>query len=135
MAFPPIISILSHLKICLFLSVRLMASGFLSTAYTLPLPHCKAISTDTEPVPLPISQQTESFDIPNFDIITLRTSDLVIGTFPLTNSRSGIPDRFNISQSEFTTVITDSNAVSVSVKSSAVPQSILSFSYPRFSPI
>ena len=56
------------------------ASSRRSTAQTCPRFACKAISTDTEPVPAPMSQQTLRSVSRSLERHTARTSLFVIGT-------------------------------------------------------
>ena len=80
--FPSMASILSNPKRRAFCMVSLTDSDFLSKERTFPSIQRKAASTDTEPVPQPMSHTTESLAIFSFETAIQRTSDLVIGISP-----------------------------------------------------
>ena len=65
-------------------------------AYTIPLFAQRAASTVIDPVPAPISTTVSSGAIRALTIIIARTSAFVIGTFPLINSSSLIPNVYTI---------------------------------------
>ena len=128
-------TMLSQPNLSIFSRISDIASSDLSTAYTRPSVHCTAISTETEPVPAPMSQHMLSRSAPSFEMHTARTSDLVIGTLPLMNSPSGMPIRRCFSGLSLTVSRTDSSDTDTFFSSSAVPFITRSSSYPSLSPM
>ena len=120
-AVPRMVVIWSQPNCTWFSFVSATASSFWSMAYTWPLKHCNAISTETEPVPQPTSQQTAFCVTSNIEIALQRISRFVIGTFPRIQRSSGIPTGIWVSAQGFSTTITASGAVSNAVYSDAIP--------------
>ena len=90
-ASPGTIVRLSRANFRRFSSRSSTASSFFSMAQTSPLGHCLAISTETEPVPAPTSQQMESSSRASLEREMLRMPCFVIGTFARRNTSSERP--------------------------------------------
>ena len=89
-AFPYTVSTLGVRNFFLFLRISSTASAFCSMAYTVPRCARRAASTDTEPVPAPISYSTLSSVICSRDSDRIRTSSFVMGTSPRIHASSGM---------------------------------------------
>ena len=126
--------ILSVLNLSLLRFISSTASDSFSMANTCPLYAARAHSTETEPVPAPMSHTTESAHKASFAIEIARTSAFVIGTSPRTNLLSSIPKRTASTASGFSISTIESGSKSPSESSAALPLVTFSSGYDSLSP-
>ena len=97
-----------------------------NSAQTSPLGHCLAISTETEPVPAPTSQQMESSSRASLEREMLRMPCFVIGTFARRNTSSERPWVVSFSGVSLTRSTTERGSKSCPFRLSGVPSVICS---------
>ena len=103
-------------------SSRATASGPHSTEQTSPSGQARAAATETDPVPAPMSQSTDSGPSSNRSSTTDRTSSRVMGTPPRSKSASRGRPKGGVQGAAFRTSIRESGSKSRPARSAGAPR-------------